>query len=163
MAPTALAAPSWQAAVRNAVRDPAELLRLLELTPHALGPAAVTAFPLLVPRGFVARMRRGDPNDPLLRQVWPLAAELEAVPGYTADPVREHGLATQGLVRKYHGRALLIAGRALGEPIVQYGPFVMNTREEVEQAVRDYQNGTLTSSATMSDDGEAVTAYRERS
>jgi redox-sensitive bicupin YhaK (pirin superfamily) len=61
------------------------------------------------------------------------------------------------------GRALLIAGRALGEPIVQYGPFVMNTREEVEQAVRDYQNGTLTSSATMSDDGEAVTAYRERS
>src|SRR6185503_13386043 len=102
VAPTALALPSWQAAVRNAVRDPAELLRLLELTPDALGPAAATAFPLLVPRGFVARMRRGDPNDPLLRQVWPLAAELETVPGYTADPVREHGLVTQGLVRKYH-------------------------------------------------------------
>jgi redox-sensitive bicupin YhaK (pirin superfamily) len=43
------------------------------------------------------------------------------------------------------GRALLIAGRPLREPIVQYGPFVMNTREEIEQAVRDYQNGTLTS------------------
>ena len=112
MAPTALALPSWQAAVRNGVRDPAELLRLLELPPDALGPAAVTAFPLLVPRGFVARMRRGDPNDPLLRQVWPLAAELERVPGYTADPVREQGLATQGLVRKYHGRALLIASGA---------------------------------------------------
>jgi len=42
-------------------------------------------------------------------------------------------------------RALLIAGRPLREPIVQYGPFVMTTREEVEQAVRDYQNGTLTS------------------
>jgi redox-sensitive bicupin YhaK (pirin superfamily) len=42
------------------------------------------------------------------------------------------------------GRALLIAGRPLREPIVQYGPFVMNTREEVEQAVRDYRNGTLT-------------------
>jgi len=40
-------------------------------------------------------------------------------------------------------RALLLAGRPLNEPIVQYGPFVMNTREEIEQAVRDYQSGTL--------------------
>lgn len=42
------------------------------------------------------------------------------------------------------GRAILLAGRPLLEPIVQYGPFVMNTREEVEQAIRDYQNGILT-------------------
>lgn len=41
-------------------------------------------------------------------------------------------------------RLLLLAGKPLGEPIVQYGPFVMNTREEVEQAVRDYQRGRLT-------------------
>jgi len=41
-------------------------------------------------------------------------------------------------------RFILLAGRPLGEPIVQYGPFVMNTREEVEQAVRDYQSGKLT-------------------
>jgi redox-sensitive bicupin YhaK (pirin superfamily) len=46
---------------------------------------------------------------------------------------------------KQGGRALLIAGRPLREPVVQYGPFVMNTREEVEQAVRDYQSGTFTS------------------
>jgi redox-sensitive bicupin YhaK (pirin superfamily) len=42
-------------------------------------------------------------------------------------------------------RVILLAGRPLLEPIVQYGPFVMNTREEVEQAIRDYQNGVLTS------------------
>src|SRR4029453_18964228 len=42
------------------------------------------------------------------------------------------------------GRVLLLAGRPLLEPIVQYGPFVMNTPEEVEQAIRDYQNGVLT-------------------
>jgi hypothetical protein len=41
-------------------------------------------------------------------------------------------------------RFLLLAGRPLGEPVVQYGPFVMNTREEIEQAVRDYQSGELT-------------------
>jgi redox-sensitive bicupin YhaK (pirin superfamily) len=40
-------------------------------------------------------------------------------------------------------RFILLAGRPLGEPIVQYGPFVMNTRDEIEQAIRDYQNGEL--------------------
>jgi redox-sensitive bicupin YhaK (pirin superfamily) len=39
---------------------------------------------------------------------------------------------------------LLLAALPLGEPIVQYGPFVMNTRDEIEQAIHDYQNGELT-------------------
>ena len=42
------------------------------------------------------------------------------------------------------GRALLLAGRPLREPIVQYGPFVMNSRAEIEQAMSDYQRGALT-------------------
>ena len=40
-------------------------------------------------------------------------------------------------------RFLVLAARPLGEPIVQYGPFVMNTRQEIEQAIRDYQSGAL--------------------
>lgn len=40
-------------------------------------------------------------------------------------------------------RFLLLAARPIGEPVVQYGPFVMNTVEEVEQALQDYRNGTL--------------------
>ncbi|MEX6503025.1 pirin family protein [Pseudomonas zhanjiangensis] len=40
-------------------------------------------------------------------------------------------------------RLLLIAGKPLGEPIVQYGPFVMNSREEIEQALRDFRDGVL--------------------
>ena len=39
---------------------------------------------------------------------------------------------------------LLLAARPLGEPVVQYGPFVMNTREEIEQALSDYRTGQLT-------------------
>src|SRR5690348_1570255 len=103
--PEKLALPSWQAELKDAVRDPAELLRLLELPPDALGQPASTPFPLLVPRGFVARMRKGDASDPLLRQVWPAAAELTPVAGFSADPVREQGLAAHGLIQKYAGRA----------------------------------------------------------
>jgi EF-P beta-lysylation protein EpmB len=98
--------------VRDAVRDPAELARLLDLPPERLATLPDAEFPLLVPRGFVARMRRGDPDDPLLRQVLPRAAEREPVAGFCADPVREQGLAAHGLIRKYPGRALLIASGA---------------------------------------------------
>ena len=44
-------------------------------------------------------------------------------------------------------RFLVLAARPIGEPVVQYGPFVMNTREEIEQAIRDYQSGELTKAA----------------
>jgi redox-sensitive bicupin YhaK (pirin superfamily) len=40
-------------------------------------------------------------------------------------------------------RLLLLAAKPLREPVVQYGPFVMNTQEEVEQALRDYQSGNF--------------------
>ncbi len=42
------------------------------------------------------------------------------------------------------GRMLLLAGRPLGEPVARYGPFVMNTDEELKQAVSDYHSGRLT-------------------
>lgn len=41
-------------------------------------------------------------------------------------------------------RVLLLAGKPLGEPIVQYGPFVMNSRDEIEQALRDFRDGVFT-------------------
>ncbi len=40
-------------------------------------------------------------------------------------------------------RAILIAGQPLGEPIAQYGPFVMNTQQEIRQAVEDFRSGVL--------------------
>ncbi|MBK3866939.1 quercetin 2,3-dioxygenase [Pseudomonas stutzeri] len=53
----------------------------------------------------------------------------------------EHGDAP--LHSERGARVMLLAGRPLGEPIVQYGPFVMNSREEIEQALRDFREGTL--------------------
>lgn len=103
--------PAWQRALQDAVTDPAELLRLLDLGSEWLEPARAAArqFPLQVPRGFVARMRRGDPRDPLLLQVLPLGAELDVVPGYVTDPVGDLvAKAGPGLLHKYAGRMLLV-------------------------------------------------------
>ncbi len=102
----------WQAVWRDAVRDPRELLALLGLEQLGAGlsEAAAAQFPLRVPRGFVARMRPGDPTDPLLRQVLPLLDEEHIVPGFALDAVGE-GQARRGggVIHKYNGRALLIA------------------------------------------------------
>jgi EF-P beta-lysylation protein EpmB len=102
---------SWQAAMKDAVRDPQELCRLLDL-PEKFAEAAQAAarpFPLFVPRGYLARMRPGDVSDPLLRQVLPVADETADVPGFTADPVDDSAATRQpGLLHKYHGRVLLI-------------------------------------------------------
>lgn len=102
----------WQQLWRDAVTDPHELLGLLDLSQHAaaLLPGADTGFALRVPRGFIARMRRGDPADPLLLQVLPRAAELGDVAGFSHDAVGDIAArAAHGVLHKYHGRALLIA------------------------------------------------------
>jgi EF-P beta-lysylation protein EpmB len=102
----------WKQALAAAVRDPDELIGLLGLPdPCREGARRVARrFPLVAPRGFVARMRPGDPGDPLLRQVLPLDLEEEDRPGFVADPVGDASAAVlPGLLQKYEGRALLIA------------------------------------------------------
>jgi L-lysine 2,3-aminomutase len=102
--------PAWQAALRDAISDPLELLRELELDPQVMGSLTGHSFPLRVPRGFVARMRKGDPDDPLLRQVLPLRQELAEVPGFSEDAVGDLAMTRAGgILHKYQGRALLIA------------------------------------------------------
>ncbi|HVA46053.1 MAG TPA: EF-P beta-lysylation protein EpmB [Pirellulales bacterium] len=104
-------APSWQSLLKGAVRDPGELCRLLRLPDECRGAAVRAArdFPLFAPRGYVARMRPGDPRDPLLLQVLPLADELSSPPEFTADPVGDRQAAlTPGLLHKYRGRVLLV-------------------------------------------------------
>ncbi|HYN78410.1 MAG TPA: EF-P beta-lysylation protein EpmB [Lamprocystis sp. (in: g-proteobacteria)] len=81
---------------------PASIIPDLDLDP---GP-----FRLLVPRGFAALMTPGDAADPLLRQVLPRRAERVTTPGFRFDPVGDGPAAqTPGLLRKYPGRALLLA------------------------------------------------------
>jgi len=103
--------PTWQQELAGAITHPETLARALGLDP-GLFPAATQAgglFALRVPLSFVARMRPGDPADPLLRQVMPLAAELAEQPGFGPDPLAERSaFKAPGLLQKYQGRALLI-------------------------------------------------------
>jgi EF-P beta-lysylation protein EpmB len=110
--PAMLQPAGWQRAWRDALRDPRELLALLGLESLAasLSDEAAAGFPLRVPHAFVARMRHGDPADPLLRQVLPVLDEERVVPGFALDAVGDGAArAARGVIRKYHGRALLVA------------------------------------------------------
>ncbi len=109
--PTQLPSGDWRQLMRDGVREPRALLSMLGLDQLANRlPADSAGFPLRVPRGFIARMRFGDPHDPLLRQVLPLDDELIPVAGFVHDAVgdldRRIG---PGVLHKYRGRALLIA------------------------------------------------------
>lgn len=112
MADLAAETPDWKRELATAFTDGAALLDFLAITPaqvELLPPTALKPFPLRVPRRFAALMRRGDPADPLLRQVLPTAAEAHSVPGYHADPVADAAARrAPGLLQKYARRALLI-------------------------------------------------------
>lgn len=110
--PRHLESPTWQQELAEAIGTVQELAAALGLSPADLGGASEAArhFPLRVPRSFVARMRPGDPRDPLLLQVLPLAAELAEEAGYGTDPVGDRDARrAPALLQKYRGRALLIA------------------------------------------------------
>ncbi|HMB39991.1 MAG TPA: EF-P beta-lysylation protein EpmB [Wenzhouxiangellaceae bacterium] len=99
----------WQAQLRTAWRDPPALLRHLGHDPGDFGLASGGTFPFLVTEAFAARMTPGDRDDPLLRQVLPLADEDLEMPGFGPDPVGDPASrAVKGVLHKYRGRALLI-------------------------------------------------------
>jgi EF-P beta-lysylation protein EpmB len=102
---------SWQEAVKDAVRDAAELCRLVALPPSFARDAIRAAgdFPVFAPRGYIARMRPGDPGDPLLRQVLPVADELRSAAGFGPDPVGDRAATlSPGLLSKYRSRVLMV-------------------------------------------------------
>jgi redox-sensitive bicupin YhaK (pirin superfamily) len=81
--------------------------------------------------------------------VFPLEGDASAGPERTAIPSRHYGVfdrETEGVIQLHAApgtRVLVLAGEPLGEPVFAYGPFVMNTRDEVVQAFRDYQSGRM--------------------
>ncbi|MCJ2378138.1 EF-P beta-lysylation protein EpmB [Vibrio sp. ZSDZ34] len=101
---------NWLKQLSNAISDPSTLLKELEidLEPWEAGLAARKLFPMRVPQSFVDRMEKGNPQDPLLRQVLPLGEEFEVHEGYSSDPLQEQDNPIPGLLHKYSSRVLMI-------------------------------------------------------
>ncbi|ELY3999712.1 EF-P beta-lysylation protein EpmB [Cronobacter dublinensis] len=101
----------WLSQLADVITDPDELLHLLNIDADEellAGRDARRLFALRVPRAFVARMEKGNPQDPLLRQVLTSREEFVAAPGFTTDPLEEQNSVVPGLLHKYHNRALLL-------------------------------------------------------
>lgn len=101
---------SWQKELANVVTDPKELLELLLIDPenYLQHFKARQLFPVRVPRPFIEKMKNGDINDPLLKQVMPLHSEFVITDGFTTDPLEEHDTVAKGLLHKYKHRVLMI-------------------------------------------------------
>lgn len=98
----------WQQELRQAICHPSHLLQLLEL-PKERTVWVPQHFGLRVPRGYVARMQKGDPHDPLLRQVLPLVDEQRQVVHFSPDPTGDQSAEkVPSLLYKYYGRILLV-------------------------------------------------------
>ncbi len=112
MLPLDMHTPSWQQELRDLIRDRGELLEKVGLQAErsAAADTPVSTFPLKVPHSYLRRIRPGQTEDPLLRQVLPVPEEDLPRPGYMADPLGEiDRTSVPGLIQKYHGRVLLIA------------------------------------------------------
>ncbi len=105
----------WQQELSRALTLPEDLLTALHLDHGQYNPGStesndqISSFPMRVPDSFVARMRPGDPDDPLLRQVFPSPEEFLDTEGYVDDPVGDTAsVRGAGILQKYEGRALLM-------------------------------------------------------
>ncbi len=105
---------SWQKDLREVITEPKQLLALLNIAPddYLQHFKARTLFPVRVPMSFIKRMKTGDINDPLLRQVMPLSEEFIVTNGYVVDPLEEHDTVAEGLLHKYKNRVLMIVKSA---------------------------------------------------
>ena len=152
----------WQQSLQSAYRTYTQLLTALDLAPPttAVDNEAVhradSGFPTLVPASFAARMRKGDPRDPLLLQVLPVASENENVAGFSNDPLAETSrfAANPGLIHKYHGRALLIATGACAVHcrycFRRHFPYQEHRPRDRDQAIRALRADTSISEIILS-------------
>lgn len=104
---------SWQIQLKEAIRTPEALCRFLKIDNSVWQTEAQEGhalFPIRVPLAYARRIKRGDPEDPLLKQVLPVSNETDTIQGFIEDPLEEaEHTPRPGLIHKYRNRVLLIA------------------------------------------------------
>lgn len=102
---------NWQQALAEVFTNIDNLCDFLQIRPDQISASAAASknFTLRVPRAYAERIKKGNPNDPLLKQILPSLDEMLVTPGFNDDPVGDHqAIATPGVIHKYLGRVLLI-------------------------------------------------------
>ena len=100
---------NWQQELAEGFDSIADILDYLNIPHTSQDCKNQSSFPVRVPREFVSRMKKGDLNDPLLKQILPTPDEILTMPGFINDPVGDIKAMTEtGVIHKYHGRVLLI-------------------------------------------------------
>ncbi len=160
----------WQKELARLIKAPSALADALQLPSEQQieMQGAHQSFPVRVPLEWIARIKKNDSNDPLLRQVLPHADELLSVPGFTDDPLSETGsMPSRGVLHKYHGRALLIASAACAIHcrycFRRHFPYqeATSTTEQWEQAFSYLENQTDISEVILSG-GDPLTLKNDR-
>ena len=102
---------AWQESLARSITDVRELCEILKIRPTT-ALLDKCSFPLRISREYVSRIKPGDEEDPLLKQILPISAELADEEGYTTDPLAEFSVnPVPGLLHKYQSRVLLtVAG-----------------------------------------------------
>ncbi|MBE0364932.1 hypothetical protein PULV_a3224 [Pseudoalteromonas ulvae UL12] len=100
----------WQKELSLAVSEPKKLLEMLNIDSNLYveDAEARSLFAMRVPLPFIAKMQKGNFNDPLLQQVLPLRQEFLKKAGYSSDPLKEQKNEVPGLLHKYSSRVLII-------------------------------------------------------
>lgn len=103
---------NWKSILRHSYLSWEVLLKYLDLKPDQIqiDDTSRHTFPFKVTRQYASRIQKGDPKDPLLRQIIPLTEEKISHPDYQDDPLGEigHRFGSSFLIKKYKGRALMI-------------------------------------------------------
>lgn len=106
--PARLQHMTWQYSLKDAITSPADIT-LPDTESRRFSPTAHRQFPLRMPAAFADLIDPDNPDDPLLRQVFPDVREDEPVAGFGADPLDEQdSQPAPGILHKYHGRVLLL-------------------------------------------------------
>lgn len=100
---------TWQQELAKGFNNSKQLCEYLQLSTDQFQVLEHHNFAVRVPREFCDRMEKGNPNDPLLKQILPIEQENFNPPDFVDDPVGDlNALATSGVIHKYHDRVLLI-------------------------------------------------------
>ncbi len=104
----------WKKLLAGAISSPFELLSWLDLSVDSLPYSILPEhrFVQKVPAPFVERMQKGNPRDPLLRQVLAVSDENQQVAGFVSDPLQEQESEIPGLLHKYKSRVLVMLSTA---------------------------------------------------